>query len=714
MGLTKSSVGKNALSDVEFLVKKQSQKDKIIALAGNPNVGKSTVFNGLTGMNQHTGNWPGKTVTCAQGRASTKENEYIFVDLPGTYSLLSHSQEEEVARNFLCFCDIDAVVVVCDATCLERNLNLALQIREYSKNVILCVNLLDEAKRKGIKLNLKEIKERAGVPVIGICAHKKGDIKQILDALDTMFKGDSKNFSYIQKYDERVEDAISIIKKVVDIKTENSPISRQISLSLLEEDKDFQAELVKKFGKEFFDEELLNALEKAHLSLLESGLGQEEVKDLIVRSFVKKAEEICKGIVTVKSSDKNSFDRKADRILTGRKTGYPIMLFLLMIIFWITITGANYPSEMLSYVFGQTEKVLISLFSFLHFPDIFTQMLVFGIWRVLSWVVSVMLPPMAIFFPLFTILEDIGYLPRVAYNLDKPFRKCNACGKQALTMCMGLGCNAAGVVGARIIDSPRERYLAILTNSFVPCNGRFPTLIAIISMFFIVGEEGFLNSVLSAIILTLAILLSVAMTFLATKVLSNTILKGKPSSFTLELPPFRKPQYRKILIRSVLDRTIFVLGRAVLSAVPAGLIIWILANVTTDGVSLLNYISSFLDPLGRFIGLDGVILLAFVLGLPANEIVFPIIIMAYASQGTISELPALATLKTILIDNGWTMLTAINTILFSLMHWPCATTLMTIKKETGSLKWTILSAAIPTTMGIILCMLTTFVAKIPA
>ncbi len=323
-----------------------------------------------------------------------------------------------------------------------------------------------------------------------------------------------------------------------------------------------------------------------------------------------------------------------------------------------------------------------------------------------------MLPPMAIFFPLFTLLEDAGYLPRVAYNLDRSFKHCSACGKQALTMCMGFGCNAADVIGCRIIDSPRERFLAILTNNFVPCNGRFPTLIAILTMFFIGTSGNASTSLLSALLLTLVIVIGILMTFGMTKLLSKTILKGMPSSFTLELPPYRRPQIGKVILRSILDRTLFVLGRAIIVAAPAGLIIWLMANLTIGDCSILSHCAGFLNPFAQLMGLDGVILLAFILGFPANEIVVPIIIMAYLSQGSILELDNLKDMKQLFVSNGWTYTTAISTMFFSLMHWPCSTTLLTIKKETGSWKWTALAAAIPTATGILLCIVFTFLVRL--
>ena len=444
-------------------------------------------------------------------------------------------------------------------------------------------------------------------------------------------------------------------------------------------------------------------LAKQHMA--DAGLSAERFKDVMVSCIVLRAEEMCSDAVFCDRACYNARDRKLDRILTSKRTGFPIMLALLLVVFWLTITGANYPSQWLADGLFWVQDRLTDFFTWMHAPAWLHGVLVLGVYRVLAWVVSVMLPPMAIFFPLFTLLEDFGYLPRIAFNLDKYFKKACACGKQALTMCMGFGCNAAGVVGCRIIDSPRERLIATITNNFVPCNGRFPTLIAIITMFFVGTAGGFASSFLSALGLTLVILLGVGMTLLVSRLLSKTILKGVPSSFTLELPPYRTPQVGKVIVRSIFDRTLFVLGRAAAVAAPAGLIIWVMANVTVGDMSLLAHCSQFLDPFGRLLGLDGTILMAFILGFPANEIVIPIIIMAYMAQGSLTDMSNLAELHTLLTNNGWTWLTAVCTMLFSLMHWPCSTTCMTIHKETQSLKWTAVSFAVPTVIGMLVCLL---------
>lgn len=712
VGLTKGSVGVHAVDNGLDIIR-ESPDDVVVALAGNPNVGKSTVFNALTGMNQHTGNWPGKTVANAQGRHKTKRHTYIFVDIPGTYSLMAHSAEEEVARNFLCFGHPEAVVVVCDATCLERNFNLVLQTLEISDKVVVCVNLLDEAKRKHIEIDLKTLSNRLGVPVVGTSARNRKSLLALTAALDDLIDGPPQQNSYQVRYPGVIEEAISILLPAVAEMAGGRILPRWMCLKLLDYDDSLIQELNDYLGCDvLLNERVSAALDRANSFLSHMGVSKENLEEKIVSSVIKAAEEICRGAIQFKKSDYNARDRKIDRILTSRFTGYPVMLLLLAVVFWLTITGANYPSQILSNALFWVQDQLTILFDILGAPEWLHGMVVLGAYRVLAWVVSVMLPPMAIFFPLFTLLEDVGYLPRVAYNLDRPFKRCQACGKQALTMCMGFGCNAAGVVGCRIIDSPRERLIALLTNSFVPCNGRFPTIIAILTMFFIGTSGGLFDSVLSALLLTLVILLGIFMTFAVSKLLSQTILKGMPSSFTLELPPYRKPQVGRIIVRSICDRTLFVLGRAAAVAAPAGLVIWILANVTVGDVTLLKYCANFLDPFARLIGLDGIILMAFILGFPANEIVIPIAIMAYLAQGTITDMPNLMELRQLLVDNGWTWVTAICTILFSLMHWPCSTTLLTIKKETNSWRWTGLALLIPTVTGIVLCFLVANIAKL--
>lgn len=687
--------------------------EKVVALAGNPNVGKSTVFNALTGLKQHTGNWPGKTVECAKGNVEDKGNKFQLVDLPGSYSLLAHSEEEEIARDFICFEKPDAVIVVCDGTTLERNMNLVLQIMETTKNVILCVNLLDEAKRKNIEINLNKLSDILKIPVIGTAARSGKGLEKIFPSLYELFSN-KKDDIYIVRYPEELEREISILQEDLEKFLPDTLNARWATVRVLEDDKSFFESLSKYENIDLSANKNLDEKIKAsRLRLQDKTYNLEKIKDSIVEAFVNNAEEICKDTVIYKNKNYNQRDRKLDKLFTSKTTGFLIMFLLLLGVFWITIAGANVPSDLINKLLFSWEDNILAFLKNIGLPKSIYGPLVFGVYRVVAWVISVMLPPMAIFFPLFTLLEDFGYLPRVAFNLDKYFQKCNACGKQALTMCMGFGCNAAGVTGCKIIDSPRERLIAILTNNFVPCNGRFPTIIATITMFLVMGfGGGFLSSLFSAFILALVIILGVFITILASKILSETLLKGIPSSFTLELPPYRVPQVGTVIVRSIFDRTIFVLGRAVVVAAPAGIIIWLLANINFGDMSILNHLVNFLEPLARLMGLDGVILTAFLLGLPANETVVPIIIMTYLSKGSLLEIDDINVMRNLLVNNGWTIITAINVILFSLMHWPCGTTLLTIHKETGSIKWTVISFLLPTVFGIVSCICFTSLAKL--
>lgn len=603
----------------------------VIALMGNPNVGKSTVFNVLTGMHQHTGNWCGKTVDSAAGFCTCLGCTYYFVDLPGCYALSCRSMEETVSRDYLIQQNPDAVIAICDATCLEHNLNLVLQICSITPHVLLCINLMDEARKKQISIDFSQLKKELKIPVLGITARKRQTRQQICQHLPLALTNNSGPSLYPDRTDS----------------------------------------------------------------------GQEA-------TYIQQAHSICAKAVMQKAPGAQTRDRTLDWLFTGKWTGFPIMLLCLLFLLWLTIAGANYPSVFLNSLFTKLEHILYALLSRTPLSKSLTELLIFGMYRVVSWVVSVMLPPMAIFFPLFTILEDFGYLPRIAFNLDACFERCRTCGKQCLTMLMGLGCNAAGVTGCRIIDSPRERLIAILTNSFVPCNGRFPTILAIFTLFFALDTPSpFLNALWLAFLLTSVLLLGFFMTFLTSRMLSGTLLKGVPSFFTLELPPYRRPQMLQVILRSLSDRTLHVLLRAITSAAPAGLLIWLLANLSISGNSLLYRISDFLDPAGRLLGLDGVILMAFFLGLPANEIIVPVMIMTYTFQTVLTDSQTLQSLSNTLIQNGWTIHTAVSMLLLTLFHWPCATTLLTIKKETCSLKWTAAAFLLPTLTGFSLCFLYT-------
>ncbi len=713
MGLTSGSTGSGVLNCCGLHIEKETPADKIVALAGNPNVGKSTVFNSLTGLNQHTGNWPGKTVVNAQGKYRHHGNNFILVDIPGTYSLMANSTEEEIARDFICFGRPDAVVVVADATCLERNLNLVLQTMEITDKVVLCVNLMDEAKKKKIRINLDLISSQLGIPVVGTSARSGKGLDQLMDAVASLTDGSIESKPLHVAYTDQIENAVSMPEPALVKILRGRISSRWVSLKLLDGDESLLQSLKEYLGYDLMqDDEISHKVTEARNFLEAAGISTDRLRDQVVTRIVMTCEDIGRKTIKFEEKEYAARDSKIDKILTSKLTGIPIMIALLFGVFWLTITGANYPSKLIATGLFALQGRLSGLFQAISVPAWLSGLLVDGMYRTLAWVVSVMLPPMAIFFPLFTLLEDSGYLPRIAFNLDNFFRKACAHGKQALTMCMGFGCNAAGVIGCRIIDSPRERLIATITNNFVPCNGRFPTLIAVITMFFAGTMMGPYKSASLTLILTGVIVLGVIMTLLISKLLSKTILKGMPSSFNLELPPYRRPQIGRVIVRSILDRTIFVLGRAVAVAAPAGLIIWTLANVHVGGLSLLNHCAGFLDPFARLLGMDGYILFAFILGFPANEIVMPIIIMSYTAAGSLIDFSSLVQLHALLVNHGWTWLTAVCVMLFSLMHWPCGTTCLTIKKETQSLKWTLVSFAVPTVTGIVVCMIVAGIARL--
>ena len=671
----------------------------VVALAGNPNVGKSTVFNNLTNLRQHTGNWPGKTVGSAWGRCEFDGQSYLLVDTPGAYSLIAHSAEEEAARDAILFGGADAVAVICDATCLERNLNLVLQVLEVTDRVVVCVNLLDEARKHRIEVDLAALEEALGVPVVGCTARSGKGTRELLRRAKEAAEGRTAHVP--TRYPDDIERAAEPLKRAL-VALGIEVNARFAALRLLEGDHSMASRLAGVLG---FPVGELPAIRE----LLPPTDG-ERVREEIVNAIYRRAEEIARRCVRAAGDD--SRQTRWDRLLTSRLTGVPVMLALLAIVFYVTIVGANAPSAALGDLFGRAEQWLTGALAAVGASAWLNGLLSEGVFRVFGWVISVMLPPMAIFFPLFTLLEDLGYLPRVAFNLDRQFKRCHACGKQCLTMCLGFGCNAAGVVGCRIIDSPRERLIAILTNCFVPCNGRFPMLIALIAIF--LAEVGLVSggAMLSAALLSLLIVLGILMTFAVSRLLSATLLRGVPSSFTLELPPFRRPQIGQVIVRSVFDRTLYVLGRAAAVAAPAGALIWLLANVSTPGGTLLGQLVRALDPFAQALGLDGAILTAFVLGFPANEIVLPLAIMAYLSTGSLAEMGSFSSLRALLLNNGWTWLTALNTMLFSLMHWPCSTTVLTIARETRSAKWTLFSIAVPTACGMAVCAFTAALARL--
>ena len=648
-----------------------------IALIGNPNVGKSTLFNELTGLHQHTGNWTGKTVDTMVGYKKYKNNIFEIYDLPGTYSLIPHSEEERVTSDFILSKNYDVALVVCDPMCLERNLNLVLQTLEVTNKVVVCINLLDEAKKNKITIDFKSLSKDLDINVVGISAREKEGINELLESLVNI-----KESNFKIEYDSKIEDSINIINKYTSSKFESiKTIIENNSKNLI-----FEIDQINKY-------------------LFENNIN---FNDEINCTISMKTRELSDKVIS-KEYKKKRFN--LDKILTNKITGIPIMIIMLMIIFWISIVGANYPSNLLFDLFNNIGEYIKDFCVNVNVPKFIYLPLLDGIYKVLTWVVSVMLPPMAIFFPLFTLLEDFGILPRIAFNLDGYFEKNNMCGKQALTMCMGIGCNAVGVTGARIIDSKKDRLLAIITNSFIPCNGRFPTLIAIFTIFFSITNNSIINTTINVILLTSVILFSIFITFIASKLLTKTFIKGKDSFFILELPPYRKPKIIKTLIRSLFDRTLKILIRAIIVAAPAGLIIWLLTNININDISILNYISNFLNPIGALLGLDGIILTGFLLGFPANEIVLPIILMGYMSSNVMLDVSNFGVIKTLFMNNGWNIITAICMIIFVILHFPCSTTLITIYKETKSIKYTILSFLLPLTIGILLCMIVNFIGS---
>ena len=664
----------------------------------------------------------GKTVSNATGICEYNKTKFLLVDIPGTYSIMSNSEEEEIARDYICFGNPDATVVILDATSIEKNLNLVYQIMEITDKVVVCVNLLDEAKKKGIYIDFNELEKRLGVPVVGTIARKKKTLNELMEKIEKVCNGKIVTKPKTIKYQQFIEQSVEILVPKIEkmLETNKKSLSRWISLKVI----DGNEKILKKIEenlkiKLIGNKEIQQEYESVKDILNSNGIAREDVKDKMISSIVFMAENVYKDSVTLQNEEYNLRDRKIDKILTSKTWGIPIMLLFLGIIFWLTIVGANYPSELLSQFFKWLQGKIVYVFDFFSAPAWLKGVLIDGVYKTLTWIIAVMLPPMAIFFPLFTLLEDLGFLPRIAFNLDKFFRKAGSSGKQALTMCMGFGCNAAGVTGCRIIDSPREKLISILTNAFIPCNGRFPFLITIASIFIsgtVVGAMGAnavfetgeaLSSFIATITVLFVVLLGIFMTLIISKFLSKTLLKGENSSFVLELPPYRKPQIGQVLIRSVLDRTLFVLGRAISVAAPAGLVIWIFANIQIGELSILTYIANFFEPFARLMGLDGYILTAFILGIPANEIVLPIILMCYMGSGTLVDTESTMAIGQILVQNGWTLLTAINVMIFALLHFPCTTTLMTIKKETGSWKWSFLAFLLPTVCGIVICVIIT-------
>jgi len=668
-----------------------------ICLAGNPNTGKSSIFNKLTKLKQHTGNWHGKTVEVTRGCFRHKGIQFLLDDVPGAYSLFGLSEDEIIARNHVFFENSDIVIVVCDPASLTKNLNLLFQVMEYNNKVILVVNLIDEAIKNDIILNRPGLMKDLGIPVVFTSAKTNQGIEQlknaVCDVVADKFKYNIKHIYY---------PIISELKK--EIEKELGEINQKeiIAMRILDADDEFFNMIEKHYSRQ--DMENINKIRSRYQ-------GQDENRETILAFNFKVATDIVARNVFYPDNILKK-TKQIDKILTSKIWGIPIMCLLLFVIFFITIKLANFPSTVLMKLFTWIENKMLDFAIMVNLNSSLKEFLVFGIYRTLAQVVAVMLPPMAIFFPLFTFLEDLGYLPRIAFNLDRFFQKSGCHGKQCLTMCMGFGCNAAAILGSRIIDSPRERLLAIITNTFAPCNGRFPLIFTLAACFLSGFSSGFVNAAFPALLAVIIIIIGILTTFLVAKILSKTLLKGVPSTFTLELPPYRKPNIIHIIYTSLINRTLFVLGRAIIVAAPVGGIIWILSNTYIESHSLLTWAGDILNPLGRILGMDGIILLAFILALPANEIVLPLIIMGYTAGNYLQATESIADITNILNTNGWTILTVGAVLLFSLLHFPCSTTLLTIYKETRSKKWTFLSFLIPTVVAIIACLILNLSFKI--
>lgn len=692
-----NKIGKNENNETDILN---------VAFAGSPNVGKSSLFNAMTGMRRHTGNWSGKTVSAAVGRAFIDGHVCELTDLPGTYSLRAHSDEERVARDMIVFGNYDKTVVVVDASCLERNLILALCICELCKNTILAVNLIDEAEKSGISIDFEKLSSVLGIAVIPTSAKDGRGVTELAKMIaNKEYSATPLRISY-----GNADGAVEIVEKcLMQIDKLAGLPTRWLALKFMENDVEQVATLVDRL--DLTSEELFfidDALTAASDELIRNNIDPEHFNDHVMATIISMAESISVDVTSEKNENKTQTSKtdKIDRIMLGKYTAYPIMLLLFFGLLWLSAVGANYPSRLLSDIFAKGGELLSVLLQ--SAPRFIREPLLDGVYLVLTWVVSVMLPPMAIFFPLFTLAEDLGLLPRIAFCLDDLFRRSGSCGKQSLTMCMGLGCNCTGIMGSRIIDSERERLLSILTNSFVPCNGRIPFLITLSSLAALLLNCS-TPSLIIAATLTVALLLSIAMTLLICKLLSLTVLRGRPSSFALELPPYRTPNVTGVLVRSLLDRTLLVLGRSVAVAAPAGLFIWLLANIDISDTTPLAMLTKMLDPFGRALGMDGVILSAFLLGLPANEIVLPIMLMSYSGAGMLENAPNIKNLAMILSANGWTLRTVVCTAVFTLFHFPCASAVWTAAKETHTVRYTLFSIILPLTVGCLLCLITSFI-----
>lgn len=647
-------------------------EDKLILLSGNPNVGKTSIFRLLTGIHHQIKNLTGKSISAQMGRIKNNK-EYVIVDLPGIYSLLGSTDEEILVRDTILFDNTHKNIIVIDSCFLEKNLNLVFQILEMNKNVLLCLNFIDELNNKKIEINTEKLSELLDVPVIMCSAKNNIGINDLIKSFDI-----EKNSSYFLNYGGKIESLLNDFIPLIGLDAIYDINKRFVALKLLEGDKSIVKSIYSRYGIDILSKEVNEFLRNINF---------EEIRKEVAIIINNECKTVASKTIKYLNQDINENSKKIDKIITSKKWGIILSLLSFFLVFYLTIVLSNYPSRFLNIFFNFIENKLYDIFIYLKVTKYIYEPLIFGIFRIIGKIISTMLPPMAIFFTLFSLGEESGLLPRIVFNCDKIFKCCKSHGKQALTMCMGFCCNAYGVIGSKVIDSPRDKLVAILTNNFIPCSGRISLLISIISIFFIKETNNFYIS----LILVGFILFGIFISLFITKILATTVLKNINSHFTLELPPYRKPNIKSVIYRSFIDKTLFILIKAIKVSLPAGIIIWLFANININEISLLNHISHFLNPFAELLGLDGFILFAFILALPANEIVLVIILMGYLSSGIMITIPTNITeLKEILVNNGWDTIKALNVCLFSIMNCPCLTTFLTIKKEVG-VKWSILA-----------------------